>query len=247
MGVHQTQIGLESVEGQNWTGKKVLDIGCGNGQLTIDVYKKTSQSSVVGIDINSGDIDKARELFRKQKIPNASFYAADASDLSLFKEKTFDIIFCNIAFQQFDYKQKSLAEMYRVLKPQGEVFINFIEEKSEVRKTMDRIVSESPLSEMIPKIGKGKKISRKEFNQMGKNSGFKILSSTSINHEQYYPTISALFYNYQNFDVVFPALKKLPKEKIDFLWKQLKSEFTSLKTKEGFGETWKVAIVKLTK
>ena len=45
-------------------GENVLDVGCGNGSVTISIAKKLSKSFISGIDINKKNIEFAKQ---KQK------------------------------------------------------------------------------------------------------------------------------------------------------------------------------------
>lgn len=47
--------------------KKVLDIGCNTGFITINLAKKLHPASILGIDIDEGLIEIARRLLQKEK------------------------------------------------------------------------------------------------------------------------------------------------------------------------------------
>ena len=64
-GKHQLQIALKSIKGINWSNKKVLDIGCSNGSLTYEVFKKTNAKEIIGIDLDKKRIKKAKEIKNK--------------------------------------------------------------------------------------------------------------------------------------------------------------------------------------
>ena len=64
-GKHQLQIAARSVKGINWSGKKVLDIGCSNGSLTCEILKLTNAKEIVGIDLDKDRIAKAKKLKNK--------------------------------------------------------------------------------------------------------------------------------------------------------------------------------------
>lgn len=64
---------------------KVLDVGCGDGILTVDLARKAKQ--VVGIDINPRNIKQAKKEHQKD---NIRYILADATKMN-FKEK-FDVI-----------------------------------------------------------------------------------------------------------------------------------------------------------
>lgn len=48
-------------------GKKMLDIGCNSGFITISVAKKFKPSTIIGVDIDSELINTARRQVEKQK------------------------------------------------------------------------------------------------------------------------------------------------------------------------------------
>lgn len=246
MGVHQSEIGLESIRGQNWSGKDVLDVGCGSGKLTYEVLIATNAKRIVGVDIEESKVDKAKKLAETKRENRLEFTKADASDLAIFPEGSFDIVFSNIAFQQFSDKLTSLKEMYRALREGGGVFINFIEEKSDVRKEMELIISQSPFNKLV-KITKGKKITKDEFNQLSQRVGFMIILSKSVFHAHFYATVDEMLNDYQRFEVVFPSLRELSQEQVGSLWNQLRNYFLGKKGKRGFSETWKVVQAHLAK
>lgn len=239
MGAHQTQIGLESIKGEEWNGKIILDIGCGSGKLSLEVYHLTHPAEYFGIDLDQEKIEKAKTLFKQQNIINAVFQTADSANLSTINDSTIDVVFCNIAFQQFRDKSAALKEIFRVLKPSGMAIINAIEEKSKVRREM----------ESVTKVGSGKtsKIVKAEFDTLAKETGFSEVHTVSYDNTLFYPTIDALLDEYQRLDVVFPRLQSLSKTEIENMWTELKARFNSKKTSQGFADTWKVLTARLIK
>lgn len=243
MGVHQTKIGLESIKGQDWTGKIVLDIGCGSGSLSLKVLKATSCKKIIGVDISERKIEKAKQKTKK-KASKFSFFVADANCLNFLPDNSVNIIFCNIAFQQFSDKLGALKEMRRVLASKGEIFLNFIEEKSFIRQEMDKMVTQALFNLKISPSGK---ISKEEFNKLAGETGFSKIKSISNNHVFWYSTVEELLDNYQKFEVIYPSLKTYPEEVLGSLRKELKRRLESGKTEKGYGETWKVVFAHLIK
>jgi len=72
---------------REWT---VLDVGCGNGALTYDLAGKAKR--VIGIDINSNNINRARQDFKRE---NITYIAGDATTFD-FKEKVDIIVLSNV-------------------------------------------------------------------------------------------------------------------------------------------------------
>ena len=74
-------------------GMKVLDLGCGRGEIVISCAKKGVQS--IGIDYSASAIDLAKEALEKQPEEvrkNVQFIQLDGKTLA-FPEETFDCIF----------------------------------------------------------------------------------------------------------------------------------------------------------
>ena len=70
----------------DFTGKRVLEIGCGDGRLTWQYVK--SAREVIVIDLNADDL-RVATIERPTDVP-ASFIRADSVHIPLLKEK-FDI------------------------------------------------------------------------------------------------------------------------------------------------------------
>lgn len=105
---------LESVTIQK--GDRVLDIGCGNGRL-LNMFAEKSTFDGYGTDISTEMIKEAR----KQN-PQMSFEVSRCDDLP-FSDNTFDIITVCAAFHHFPDIHAFSKEAYRVLKPNGIIYI----------------------------------------------------------------------------------------------------------------------------
>jgi len=238
MGQHQTAIGLNSLKKVDWSGKRVLDIGCGDGKLSLEVIKRTKARELIGIDADKSEIDKAKLI----KDTRASFYVSDASNLP-FEDESFDAIFCNIAFQQFKEKEKALQEMYRVLKNKGEVIINFIEEKSEVLQAMTKILKGSFNIDINKKSSK---IYWQEFEELAKKAGFKIKKSVSKEDTYFFKDVDLFFWGYKQ-TIDSKTDKFLSKEEKARFIGLLTEHFMDKKTEEGIPDTWHIVNAALIK
>ena len=98
----------------------VLDIGCGTGEFERLVLAEHPGQQIVGIDISDQMLAIARHKCRDDL--NVSFQTAPASELP-FERNSFDVVISASAFHYFDDPEAALAEMKRVLKPDGKVVI----------------------------------------------------------------------------------------------------------------------------
>ena len=96
--------------------KTVIDIACGTGAQIFEIAAKASK--VTGVDLSASMIDFAVKTAEKRSILNAEFLICDATDLSIFQDKTFDFAILSLALHQFlpNLYQPILSEMKRVAK-----------------------------------------------------------------------------------------------------------------------------------
>jgi ubiquinone/menaquinone biosynthesis C-methylase UbiE len=104
-------------------GKKVLDIGCGDGTYA---YVLSKLGAIVsGQDLNVSNIERAdKRLYGEANKQKGKFISADAEKL-LFDSSSFDAVFSADFFEHIslEKKRKVIAEAYRVLKPGGTLVI----------------------------------------------------------------------------------------------------------------------------
>ena len=100
---------------------KILEVGCGNGELLRDLIKWGARpENTFGIDLIPERILEARTLCPQ----GISIEAGNAAEIN-FPDKTFDLVFQSTVFTSvLDYQIKaSIAlEMLRVAKPDGIIF-----------------------------------------------------------------------------------------------------------------------------
>lgn len=95
---------------------KILDIGCGNGNLF--TFLPDGKYELFGIDFSENMISEAKKNCKTK----VSFIVADAEKLP-FDDNTFDIVVCNASFHHYIHPNIVLEEMNRVLKIGGKVLI----------------------------------------------------------------------------------------------------------------------------
>jgi SAM-dependent methyltransferase len=99
-------------------GSRVLDIACGTGILARNALSRTGPGGkVVGVDPAQGMIAAAKEIE-----PNIDWILCSAESLELGDE-TFDCVISQFGMMFFQDRQKSVEEMFRVLKPSGSLAI----------------------------------------------------------------------------------------------------------------------------
>jgi demethylmenaquinone methyltransferase / 2-methoxy-6-polyprenyl-1,4-benzoquinol methylase len=105
-------------------GSKVLDIAAGTGDLTVLISRRVGpQGSVILSDINDQMLQAGRARLARANIPdNVQFLLADAEHLQ-FEDNTFDAATIGYGIRNFTNKMQALREIFRVLKPGGQLTI----------------------------------------------------------------------------------------------------------------------------
>lgn len=96
-------------------GQKYLDVGCGNGAVPTYLAQKYGLD-VTGIDVDPDQIKEAEKM--SAGVHNAHFLTVSSTELP-FDDNAFDIVFTNKVTHHIPNWPDALAEMIRVLKPNG--------------------------------------------------------------------------------------------------------------------------------
>jgi trans-aconitate methyltransferase len=95
-------------------GERILDLGCGDGALTIKLVELGCE--VVGVDSSAAQIEAAIKL-------GLDAHVAKAEDLAFCEE--FDGVFSNAVLHWIKHADPMLASVYRALKPCGRFVAEF--------------------------------------------------------------------------------------------------------------------------
>ncbi len=100
---------------------KVLDVGCGTGEMTARLAEKYAQATFIGVDLERSHLDRAR--VRCASIgARVTFEYGDALALP-FPDNTFELVVCRHLLQAVPDAAKVLAEIKRVLRPGGRMHL----------------------------------------------------------------------------------------------------------------------------
>ena len=94
---------------------KVVDLGCGTGELTRKLADALPNSNVTGLDSSEQMLEKAASLSR----PNLVFVQGDQAQLT----GEWDLIFSNAALQWSEKHSELIPFLYRRLKPGGQLAV----------------------------------------------------------------------------------------------------------------------------
>lgn len=129
----------------DWHGKRVLEIGTGVGTDARDIIGRGG--IYTGINIDRGSTDLTSQALRSFSLPGVVMQG-NATSLD-FPDGTFDVVYSFGVLHHIPEAEKAVAEIYRVLRPGGELLvmlynrasINYVVEIMFLRKLGVRIVS----------------------------------------------------------------------------------------------------------
>lgn len=100
-------------------GERVLDIGCGCGQTSLELAQRVGPTGqVLGVDISEPMLEVARRRGGEAGLANVSFLAADAQTRA-FPPGGFDLAFSRFGVMFFDDPTAAFRNIAAALRPDG--------------------------------------------------------------------------------------------------------------------------------
>jgi ubiquinone/menaquinone biosynthesis C-methylase UbiE len=100
------------------TGDRLLDVGCGSGQLALIAARAGAQ--VTGCDIATNWIERARDRAYAEGLNNVAFDEADAESLP-YEDASFDVVASLVGAMFAPRPDLVAAELTRVCRPGGKI------------------------------------------------------------------------------------------------------------------------------
>ncbi len=107
----------------NVQGKKILDLGCGEGGYSRELTKRGAQ--LVSVDCSSKAIEYAISLARAENL-DIEHFVRNSNDLFDIESEQFDVVLCSMMLMDCEDFDGTLQEAYRVLKKGGKVFASVL-------------------------------------------------------------------------------------------------------------------------
>jgi len=121
-------------------GEVVLDLGCGAGFDCFLVASKVGpKGKVIGVDMTSEMLEKARDNARKNGICNVEFRLGEIENLPI-GDNSVDVVISNCVINLSADKPKVFQDVYRVLKLGGRIAISDIALLKELPKRIQESI-----------------------------------------------------------------------------------------------------------
>ncbi|GAA2149271.1 class I SAM-dependent methyltransferase [Nocardioides koreensis] len=117
---HYRQAFLDAADVQ--PGDRVLDIGCGNGQTTRDAAALAPRGRVLGVDLSTRMLDRARRRAAEAGLSNVDLLQADAQ-IHPFTPAGFDLAVSRTGTMFFGDAVAAFTNIGRALRPGGRLVV----------------------------------------------------------------------------------------------------------------------------
>lgn len=103
--------------------KLILDIATGTADVAIEMTKSLTPEKIIGLDISNEMLGIGQRKINKRGLSDKiELVLGDSENLS-YADSFFDAVTVAFGVRNFQNLEKGLSEMYRVLKPGGQVMI----------------------------------------------------------------------------------------------------------------------------
>jgi trans-aconitate 2-methyltransferase len=121
---------------------KVIDLGCGTGELTRELADRLPNSHVTGLDSSAQMLEKATSF----SAPSLVFEQGDQSQLA----GQWDLIFSNAALQWSENHSELIPSLYKRLSPSGQITVQIPSNHNHISHQIYReTASEEPFKSIL--------------------------------------------------------------------------------------------------
>lgn len=107
-------------------GMTCLDLGCGGGDVTLQLAASTGpQGRVIGVDMDETKLDLARQTAKRDGLENVQFRRLNVEDWT--EESQYDCIYSRFLLTHLADPQRVLRQMLRAVRPEGVAVIEDID------------------------------------------------------------------------------------------------------------------------
>lgn len=101
--------------------EQVMDLGCGDGKVTVEIAAQLPRGQVLGVDSSSSMIQLARQAYPRSGYPNMRFVTGDARELAC--AQGFDVVFSNAALHWIKDHRPVVAGLSRCVRRGGRILL----------------------------------------------------------------------------------------------------------------------------
>ena len=105
-------------------GIKVLDVGCGNGKTTLELYSKNPSVYIDAFDLSLSQIKVAIKNQDELGVPETQVHFYQKNAITIDYEKKYDLIFSNATLHWVTEAKEMYGKLFKALKPEGKLAVH---------------------------------------------------------------------------------------------------------------------------
>jgi trans-aconitate 2-methyltransferase len=201
---------------------KILDVGCGDGEITAHLALEQPKRNVIGVDISAKMIDFAKKSFPENQYKNLAFFLENAENLAFSNE--FDAVVSFNTIHRITNPKTALQKMFDALKPGGSFAAVFPALGSKILSTSIATVDTSDEWKQYFKIPDRKDYFNTEEAYLTylRDIGFEVVKVQILWEDEVFPNRQAFF---NILKASYTQKDSLPPEKQDAFFNQIIDEY----------------------
>jgi trans-aconitate 2-methyltransferase len=134
--------------------ERIIDLGCGTGENTVELARRTTDGLVLGIDSSPAMIDRALELRETLGAALRERLRFERGDIrELAAEQEYSLVFSNAAIQWIKEHREVFARCFRALMPGGRLVVQMPANDHETAQaTISAMAAEEPWRATLGRI-----------------------------------------------------------------------------------------------
>jgi len=116
--------------------EKIIDLGCGSGENTLELARRSSRGTALGVDGSPAMIEAARKLLDAEPAELKSRVSFEMLDVPEFRaDRAYTLIFSNATFQWIPDHRALFAACFEALRPTVTIVVQMPANETETEKT----------------------------------------------------------------------------------------------------------------
>jgi trans-aconitate 2-methyltransferase len=132
-------------------GEEIIDLGCGSGENTFELARRSARGSALGVDGSPAMIEAARKLLEAEPAELKRRVSFELLNLAEFRaDRAYSVIFSNAAFQWIPDHRALFAVCFEALRPGGTIVVQMPANETETAKVeVGKLAREAPWNTML--------------------------------------------------------------------------------------------------
>jgi len=210
----QFNLDLMAIEKLNpKVNENILEIGCGNAKLTIELAKKIPSGTITAIELSEDMVNQAEENLNKQQVKNIKIVNRDAININY--ENQFDAVFSNSAIHWIKNLETMYNLIYKSLKQKGRIIIQTgLKENNNLFRSLLEIINLKEFKQFFKNFSQPWRfLTQNETEFILQQNNFQDINVESYKYIVTFKTETEMI-NFFKAAALVPFLNVLPEEKV---------------------------------